>query len=202
MYWRFRFNQQNSSKDFRPSLKICRRNCSPFCSVFSISMLRARQEAHTAVLLESNSIKAKTAYSCEVALSFLRIHIYRDPTISRLRRKVHPRSGHNVDNKFTSFFTLISGVPWSIVRNIHLGQVIEPSYALDLGSDAAVPRQGLSLASVRGIRSQGLTRGSLAYNRLGGLVYPAATVGVVYSRKTHRYQQICFFHLFSFVARW
>lgn len=67
--------------------------------------------------------------------------------------------------------------------------MIEPSYALDLGSDTAAPKQGLSLASVRGVRSQGLTRGSLAYNRLGGLVYPAASTGVVYTRKTHRYQQ-------------
>lgn len=64
--------------------------------------------------------------------------------------------------------------------------MVEPSYALDLGSDTTAPKQGLSLASVRGIRSQGLTRGSLAYNRLGGLVYPAATIGVVYNRKTHR----------------
>lgn len=66
--------------------------------------------------------------------------------------------------------------------------MIEPSYALDLGNDTTAPKQSLSLASIRGIRSQGLTRGSLAYNRLGGLVYPAATIGVVYSRKTHRYQ--------------
>ncbi|CAN0063286.1 unnamed protein product [Pylaiella littoralis] len=68
--------------------------------------------------------------------------------------------------------------PW--VKNM-----IEPSYALDLGNDTTAPKQGLSLASVRGIRSQGLTRGSLAYNNLGGLVYPTASIGVVYSRRTH-----------------
>ncbi|CAM9178110.1 unnamed protein product, partial [Ectocarpus sp. 13 AM-2016] len=68
--------------------------------------------------------------------------------------------------------------PW--VKNM-----IEPSYALDLGNDTSAPKQSVSLASVRGIRSQGLARGSLAYNRVGGLVYPAATIGVVYSRKTH-----------------
>lgn len=65
--------------------------------------------------------------------------------------------------------------------------MIEPSYALDLGNDTSAPKQSVSLASVHGIRSQGLARGSLAYNRVGGLVYPAATIGVVYGRKTHRF---------------
>lgn len=65
--------------------------------------------------------------------------------------------------------------------------MIEPSYALDLGNDSTEPKKNLVLASVRGIRSQGLTRGALAYNRLGGLIYPAATIGVVYSRKMHRF---------------
>lgn len=76
----------------------------------------------------------------------------------------------------------------SPLRSTGLTQMIEPSYALDLGNDTTAPKQGLSLASVRGIRSQGLTRGSLAYNTLGGLVYPTASIGVVYSRRTHRYQ--------------
>lgn len=65
--------------------------------------------------------------------------------------------------------------------------MIEPSYALDLGNDTTEPKSNLELASVRGIRSQGLTRGALAYNRLGDLIHPAATIGVVYSRKMHRY---------------
>lgn len=64
--------------------------------------------------------------------------------------------------------------------------MIEPSYALDLGNDSTAPKQSLLLTSVRGIRSQGLTRGALAYNRSGGLVYPAATLGVVYNRTEHR----------------
>lgn len=68
-----------------------------------------------------------------------------------------------------------------------LPQMIEPSYVLDLGSDLTSPKEYLVLSSVRGIRSQGLTRGGLAYNRLGGLVYPSGTVGVVYSRREHRY---------------
>lgn len=72
---------------------------------------------------------------------------------------------------------------------LDLPQIIEPSYALDLGSDSTAPQQNLVLSSIRGIRSQGLTRGALAYNRLGGLVYPSATIGVVYSRKEHRYEQ-------------
>ena len=65
--------------------------------------------------------------------------------------------------------------------------MIEPSYVLDLGNDATAPKKKLVLASVRGILSQGLTRGALAYNRLGDLICPAASIGVVYSRKTHRY---------------
>lgn len=65
-------------------------------------------------------------------------------------------------------------------------QMIEPSYAADLGQDNAAPKQTLALTSLRGIRSQGLTRGALAYNRLGDLVYPAGSTGVVYSRRTHR----------------
>lgn len=73
-----------------------------------------------------------------------------------------------------------------LTTNAGLPQMIEPSYALDLGNDSTEPKKNLMLASVRGIRSQGLTRGALAYNRLGGLIYPAATIGVVYSRKMHR----------------
>lgn len=69
---------------------------------------------------------------------------------------------------------------------IVLSQMIDPSYALDLGSDSTTPKQNLVLSSVRGIRSQGLTRGALAYNRLGGLVYPSATIGIVYNRKENR----------------
>lgn len=65
-------------------------------------------------------------------------------------------------------------------------QMIEPSYALDLGNDTTAPTQNMLLASVHGIRSQGLTRGALAYNRLGGLVYPTSAIGVVYNRKEHR----------------
>lgn len=74
-----------------------------------------------------------------------------------------------------------------VLINAGRPQIIEPSYALDLGNDTTEPKSNLVLASVRGIRSQGLTRGALAYNRLGDLIYPAATIGVVYSRKMHRY---------------
>ncbi|CAM9122646.1 unnamed protein product [Ascophyllum nodosum] len=66
--------------------------------------------------------------------------------------------------------------PW--VKNM-----IEPSYAPELGNDFTAPKQSISLKSVQGIRSQGLTRGALAYNRSGCLVYPAASIGIINCQK-------------------
>ncbi|CAM9099953.1 unnamed protein product [Discosporangium mesarthrocarpum] len=70
-------------------------------------------------------------------------------------------------------------------ERLWIKNLIEPSYVADLGNDPSAPGHGLTLARLWGIRSQGLTRGALGYNRQGGLVYPSATLGVVYDRRRH-----------------